>query len=136
MDCGLPIKIYAFTDSCLLWIKGSSYQLQGRTPVFYRLQHFYTLTHLHQPIKNWDITVMYFFYFFIFFYIFYCQLTSKFFYFLYHINNFFLLFKQKNSLQYKFFFTFLYKFFLFYITSSLFTNFKTNNPTILFYYVL
>jgi hypothetical protein len=61
---------------------------------------------------------------------FFQQLTSKhshFFHFLYHINNFFITIQIKNSLKYNFFFIFLYKFLLLYITSSFLINFKINN---------
>jgi hypothetical protein len=84
-------------------------------------------TTLQNKVMLFTIHVL-FFYFFIFFnnnqhqniltfFIFY--ITSIIFY--YYSN-------KQNSLQYNFFFfTFLYKFFLLYIT-SLFTNFKINNP--------
>jgi len=54
--------------------------------------------------------------------------TSKNSNFLYHINNFFITIQIKKFTTIQNFFTFLYKFFLLYITSSFYTNFKTNNP--------
>jgi hypothetical protein len=56
------------------------------------------------------------------------KIFSFFFYFLYHINNFFITIQIKKLTTIQNLFTFLYKFFLLYITSSLFTNFKINNP--------
>jgi hypothetical protein len=55
------------------------------------------------------------------------KIFSFFFYFLYHINNFFITIQIKKLTTIQNLFTFLYKFFLLYITSSLFTNFKINN---------
>jgi len=50
-----------------------------------------------------------------------------FFTFLYYINNFFITIQIKKFITIQIFFTFLYKFFLLYIISSLFTNSKIQN---------
>jgi hypothetical protein len=68
-----------------------------------------------------------------FFFFFFYQSTLKhfnFFHFLYHINNFFYYYSNKKFTTIQNFFTFHFfiQIFLLYIISSLFNNFKINNP--------